>query len=390
MPPALRPMLLSQAGARSFRKPGVMPSSSWDLTLPLPLAIAVVLGCMVLAGYVVRANGRGRRRHARRELSRALRAFSLYLADRTSPRDLGRAVKQVGPGTFWTALEAHSLRLGYVRWLKLSRALEHNPYSREERRALRDDSPWRRTLAARRLGLLRSEHSRRALRRALARGPEIVTLAAAMALARDRDRRALRWLLRHPESLAHRSPNALVGALKAFGPAALPDLEAVLQRGLDSQRMERAVIEVLGLGRYRQGRVALESRLAAGDLDLRVAAVRALGRIQAIESSTSLVAALEDEAWQVRAQAARALGRTGATIAIPALAARLTDPSWWVRRHAAYALGDLGHDGLAALRRVVESSRDAYARDMAREVLEGELEVTVAPAHAARPRARRA
>ncbi|MGH7731481.1 MAG: HEAT repeat domain-containing protein, partial [Candidatus Eiseniibacteriota bacterium] len=77
-------------------------------------------------------------------------------------------------------------------------------------------------------------------------------------------------------------------------------------------------------------------------------------------------------AWQVRAQAARALGRVRAPLAVPALAARLTDPSWWVRHHAAYALNELGEDGHSALRHVVASSADPYARDMANEALTGE------------------
>jgi HEAT repeat protein len=258
---------------------------------------------------------------------------------------------------------------------------------RAERRALRDESPWRRVLAARRLGLLRSDPSRRALRRALVRGPELVTLHAAMALGRARDRGALRWLLNHPECLASRSPAALVGVLRAFGSGALPDLAAALKGGLDSLRLERAVIEALGLGGEHAARAALEQRLSSGDLDLRVSAVRALGRIQAIESTTALLGALKDDTWQVRAQAARALGEVGATLAIPALATRLTDPSWWVRRHAAYALHHLGHDGQVALRRVAETSPDTYAREMAGEALEGHR--APPPASMQRPRLRR-
>lgn len=367
-----------------------MPPHAWDLTLPLPLAIAVVLGCMALAGYAVRSLDRRSRRHFRRETQDLHRLLVGFLTDRADRNALRRAVSRAAPGTFWSTLEASAFRLAYVDWLKLSRALDRNPHSRAERRALLDDSPWRRVLAARRLGLLRNELSRRALRRALVRGPEIVTLAAAHSLAQARDRGALRWLLRHPEALGHRSPNALVAAMRAFGPAVFPDLSAALAMGLDSHRMERAVIETLGLGRHRPARPALEERLASRDLDLRVASVRALGRLQAAESATALLAALEDEAWQVRAQAARALGRTGTALAVPALATRLTDTSWWVRRHSAYALCDLGHEGQVALRHALESSRDPYARDMAREALEGGFVTLRRPPASSRARARRA
>jgi len=346
-----------------------MTSSAWNLTLPL--VIVTVLATIALAGYIVGASARRDRRRLRRQGAALQQALAGFLADESETAPLRNLLTRVTSGCFWTALETTSMRVRYVRWLKLSRALESNPFSRQERRALRDESPWRRALAARRLGLIRSERSRRALRKAMRRGPEVVTLAAAAALARYRDRGALRWLLEHPASLAHRPAPALIGVLRAFGPAALPELAAAIDVGLDSLRLERAVIEVLGVGRYRPARAALEIRAASGDADLRVAAVRALGRIQAIESGMALLGALEDEAWQVRAQAARALGEIRATVAIPTLATRLGDPSWWVRHHSAYALRALGHEGQAALRRVASSSDDPYARDMANEALQG-------------------
>jgi HEAT repeat protein len=351
-----------------------MPASFWNLTVPL--VIVTVLGTIAIAGYVVGAHARSNRRRLRRQTAAMQQALIHFLADESEVGPLRSAVSRVTAGCFWTALESTSMRVRYVRWLRLSRALESTAFTRQERRALRDESPWRRALAARRLGLLRSERSRRALRRAMRRGPEVVTLAAASALARYRDRGALRWLLRHPAALAHRPANALVGTLRAFGTAALPELAAALDQGLDSQRLERAVIEVIGMGRYRPARAALEIRAASGEDDLRVAAVRALGRIQAIESGMALLGALEDEAWQVRAQAAKALGAIRAIVAIPALSKRLCDPSWWVRHHAAYGLRDLGHEGQAALRRIAGSSDDPYARDMASEALQAGFQFT--------------
>lgn len=351
-----------------------MPASFWNLTLPL--VIVTVLGSIAAAGYVVGVHARRDRRRLRQQTAQVQQALLRFLSDDSEIGPLRNAIARVTAGCFWTALETTSMRMRYVRWLRLSRALETNPFSRQERRALRDESPWRRALAARRLGLLRSERSRRALRQAMQRGPEVVTLTAASALARYRDRGALRWLLRNPAALAHRPANALIGVLKAFRGAALPEMAAGLDQGLDSHRLERAVIEVLGMGRYRPARAALEIRAASGDIDLRVAAVRALGRIQAMESGMALLGALDDEEWQVRAQAAKALGAIRAMVAIPALSARLCDASWWVRHHAAYALRELGHEGQAALRRVASSSDDPYARDMANEALQAGFQFT--------------
>lgn len=350
-----------------------MASPLTDLATPWPAALAVVLGVMALASYAVRAHGRRRRRHARGRHRSLARAFQRLADGAESAERVARTADAADEGTYWTALESFSLRLRGSRRARLARALAACRHARAERRALADDSPWRRALAARRLSLLRSRASRRALRRALRRGPEMVTLAAATALARYRDRAALRWILTHEGTLARRHRNALVALLRGFGRTGLPVMARALERGIQDARLELAVVDALGLGGHIAARATLERRLAEGDLDLRAAAARALGLLQAVECTTSLMAALRDESWQVRAQAARALGRVRAPLGVPALAARLTDPSWWVRHHAAYALKELGEDGQAALRQVVAESADPYARDMAHEALTGEV-----------------
>jgi hypothetical protein len=178
-------------------------------------------------------------------------------------------------------------------------------------------------------------------------------------------------LLAHPEALARRPRVALANLLRAYGGRARPMLAEALNRGIVGTRLELAAVDVLGVGRYRVARPLIEERLQRGDLEMKIAAARALGNIQAVECSTSLMHALKDIDWQVRAQAARALGRVGAPIAIHALSARLSDSAWWVRHHAAYALADLGEDGQSELRQVIATSSDPYARDMATEALEG-------------------
>jgi len=148
-------------------------------------------------------------------------------------------------------------------------------------------------------------------------------------------------------------------------------LTAALERGTGDPAMDRALVETLGLSGHRDARRVIERRLREGDAEQRIAAARALGRLEADDCATTLMGALQDEVWQVRAQAAWALGRTRAGIALLVLPARLTDPSWWVRRHAAYALREFGMEGRRELEHIAHGSPDPYARDMAREVLEG-------------------
>ena len=342
-----------------------------SLDLPAAAAILVVLASMGLALYLFRALGRRNRRHERRDRQALLRRMRAHVRGEAPADALLRAALAVEGGTFWAALEHLAIGLPRRERRRLAMALAESPHVSAERLQLADESPWRRELAARRLGLLGSRANRVALRRALRRGPEVVTMAAGMALAHERDLAALRWLLRRPASLAHRPRAALRALLAAYGRRGLPEIAAGLERGIDDPVLELAAVDVVGRGRYRGARDKLERMLSSGTLDQRVAAARALGLLQVEACATALLAALHDEAWPVRAQAARALGRAGAPMAVPELAIRLTDRSWWVRRHSAYALADLGAEGRDALHRVAKTSSDPYARDMAREVLEG-------------------
>jgi HEAT repeat protein len=209
------------------------------------------------------------------------------------------------------------------------------------------------------------------LRTALDRGPESVSYVAALSLARARDPYALRWILSNPDALSTRSHAARSAILRAFGRRALPVMAEALERGDSNPLLERALIDTVGLAGYTAGSPALERRLDAPDAEIRVAAARALGRIKAVDCAGSLIRTLHDPIWQVRAQAARTLGTIGATEAVEPLCDCLTDSSWWVRRHAAYALAALGDRGREFLLGIIAISPDPYARDIAREALEG-------------------
>ncbi|MGH7646204.1 MAG: hypothetical protein ACREMR_11535, partial [Gemmatimonadales bacterium] len=216
--------------------------------MPWPVALAIVLATIGLASYAVSTHARRLRRHHRSRHRALARTFRRFLDGEESAAGIARAANAADEGSYWTALESPSLRLRRQHWLRLSQALTRSRHAAAERRALADDSPWRRALAARRLSLLRSRASRRALRHALTRGPEMVTFAAASALARYHDPRALRWILTHESALANRHRNALVALLRAFGRAGLPVMTRALARGIQDSRIELAVVDALGLG----------------------------------------------------------------------------------------------------------------------------------------------
>jgi len=81
------------------------------------------------------------------------------------------------------------------------------------------------------------------------------------------------------------------------------------------------------------------------DPRIRVAAVRALGRIARPEVKSSLLQALEDPDLDVRAAAAFALGQLGDSTLVSVLLRTLEDPIHGVRKNVVEALGKLGNPG---------------------------------------------
>src|SRR5262245_8364240 len=113
------------------------------LEIPAPLALSVFLSSIAVAIYAVRALGRRRRRHERRQSRAFGHLLQQFLDDKVSAADLRRAVDAADPGSYWTAVEALSLHLDRREWLRLSVALERVTHAAEERYTLRSDSPWR-------------------------------------------------------------------------------------------------------------------------------------------------------------------------------------------------------------------------------------------------------
>ena len=328
------------------------------------LVLPVALGLSLMRA--VRRRQRGDERDRTRRLGARMRA---HLRGRGSAPALAEAAASATEVEFWGALESRLPRLTRGERRRLGRLFERGRHLTSERRALLVESPLRRELAARRLGLLPGPRARRALRSAFASTPEVVAYAAARSLARDGDARTLDWLLGRSGLLPRRNARQWSALLRAFGRRALPRLAEAIAEGLEDVRVLRAGVETLGHQRHSAAAPAIERLLLHAEPDVRVAAAKALGRMAAEPCSNALLLALKDPEWAVRAQAAWALGRIGREEAVPSLAACLTDRAWWVRRHAAYALAALGRRGADVLRLAAHGSADRYARDIADEAL---------------------
>ena len=343
--------------------PGV-PSST-------ALAVGLVACAIALMFLLARAAKRGAARDERHRAAELFRLLTGRLAGHVPPRALRVAARDSQSEPFWGAVEAITTTLRPRERRELARVLERSRHLVVERDVLRrDDPPARRELAAKRLGMLPVRRSRLLLRREMVQGPEPLRFAAARSLAAHRDLGSLGWLLAHPEALATRPARAISGLLRAFGPRGRALQLAALDRGGLPLAFEVGLLDALGITRCLSARAAIEARLRDAQVDIRVSAARALGRLGMGESIPSLMLALADEAWPMRAQAAFALGRLRATPAVELLTERVADPAWWVRHHAAYALAAMGSEGRDALCELIVRSPDPFAREMAREALD--------------------
>ncbi len=334
------------------------------------LAVVLAIWCAVLVLHAVL-----RRRQSTRDASANAIAleFASLLMGRTAPDSLLGRLDGSTPEVMWDALERFSDNISGEEWTAVSDAINGHPFVLAERSRIQRGSTSRRALAARRIGMVNAAAHRGLLHEAMVAGPLVVRLSSVLSLARAHDVGALRWLMRKPDALDPLGKHLGVAILKRFGPRH----RSLLRRSIECDRadhaLEVAAIEVLGIWKDTRSRVILEGLLTRGALDARVSSARALGRIGSRESLRVLQAAASDEAWQVRAQVARALGGLRSPEAVPTLALLVRDTAWWVRRNAAYALVNHGEPGRAALYRIAELGHDAFAREMAIEVMQADL-----------------
>ena len=231
------------------------------------------------------------------------------------------------------------------------------------RRRLRRGSRAGRIAAAEALSIFPNPANAAALRQALAaaRDPEfrVAALHALLALGEapplwdlltDLTRRGLQ------DSLLHESVvRSLVTAKPDEALAVFTDPEA-------STVMKTIVADALGRSGDYRAVPLLAASATEGDLELRIAAVRALGALAHPAGEAAVIAAMTDPAWELRAAAAEACGRIGLVTCAPLLVQALADEAWWVRFRAGEALAALGDKGVASLRVAAGARQDVVRR----------------------------
>lgn len=194
-----------------------------------------------------------------------------------------------------------------------------------------------------------------------------VRLAAVPALRRVPSQTLVRAALDLADSGRTPIQHYVVETVSRLGGLNLASLRVRLEAGRDPLET-RALLDLsarLGLPAFLP---AVLDRLDDPDLEVRIGAVRALGRFPHPRVTAALIGALADPEWQIRAQAATALGVIGARDAARPLFRLLGDHSWWVRLRSGVALRLIGEPGIQMLEGV-RPAHDPFAADMARYVL---------------------
>lgn len=223
----------------------------------------------------------------------------------------------------------------------------------------------RRSVADRLLGLATlgqlADRSRFEAVKALAADPSpAVSLTAARALIRIDPAEALAVLL--PQILDREDwpVSRLAEALRDSATGAAADLIALaLERAPERDRRR-----LLALARIAPPqRIAPQVRAILSGTDDPETLIAALKLVADPRDAALVRPRLQHPDWQVRVAAVRALGRIAAAEDLPSLAAALADPSWWVRQRAADAIVSLPYLDAAQLADLRARVPDRYAAD---------------------------
>lgn len=334
----------------------------------------VILGAIVLllAAFAVLNRGISDRRQARtRRLQPILQhALQSYLAGDialvTAKRRLGTDRKQALGALLVAASGGNRNDQAVLRPLFVELGLEE-----DELLALRHRDPAVRARAAVHLGYMGDQGVAQVLITALQDDQLDVRLCAAQALVQLQHLPAVpailealalpgRWPVQRATELIYGMGSPVIAPLQHILDAASAHAPEILT----------ATLNVLGLLRAHVATDRIEPLLLHPSTEVRMAAVRALETVGDEHFAGPLVAALQDPEWEVRSAAAKSLGTLQLATALPALQTALADSAWWVRYNAASAIAALGDEGMRTLRHAMDNQRDAFARDISRQILD--------------------
>jgi len=340
------------------------------------LALGVLVLVLVLATVMVWTLGSSRSaRLMRRRRTWEEAVLGFYAMEDRAERqraagDLAAALTAQDRESFAVFIMEYLVELQGEDADRLRELLRFMEFEHHAAELLHSRSSWKRAVAARLLGEMPSPRTRDLLLVAARDGDPAVSFAAALGLLKRREPGMAVTVYDALEDREDWTPGQIKELLIQGGTPLAAHLHARLGRPGLSEARTKIIIDLLGHLRYLPAAAAMISLLRGHPSpETRISLLRALGRLEAIESLPDVLADLRHPDWVVRSQAALALGRLGDPAAVSALFVALNDGSYWVRYNAAIALSRLGRPGQKVLLGVARSG--GTVATLAQEVLMG-------------------
>lgn len=237
---------------------------------------------------------------------------------------------------------------------------------------LRSGNRFQRAMAAEKLGRIHASRAITDLIKAVNDPVREVRIVAARALGIVRSDHALRslteLLVPGSEDPGYVSLRVVKTAIRKYGEEAVPHLIPLLDHR--SWRVRSQAVDLIGETGGTAPAEKLISLLEDTEPDVRAKAAKALGRIKTPGAVRPQVGRLKDPWWVVRLHAAKTLGLIGGGEAVYPLLELLLDSNWQVRSAAANSLRRMGNFVVPALLRMLLQTRDRYAREQIVEELQ--------------------
>lgn len=237
---------------------------------------------------------------------------------------------------------------------------------------LQSGNRFQRAMAAEKLGRLHASRATADLIKAVNDPVREVRIVAARALGIVKSDQALQslteLLVPGSEDPGYVSLRVVKTAIRKYGEEAIPHLIPLL--GHPSWRVRSQAVDLIGEAGGMASAERLISLLEDTEPDVRAKAAKALGRIKTPGAIRPLVGRLKDPWWVVRLHAAKTLGRLGGGEAVYPLLELLLDSNWQVRSAAANSLRRMGNFVIPALIKMLLQTGDRYAREQIVEELQ--------------------
>jgi len=129
-----------------------------------------------------------------------------------------------------------------------------------------------------------------------------------------------------------------------------------------------AVIDTAGAKRNMKYIDKLEHLLMNDDDEIKIRALKGLFEIGVIENIDPYIPFVTSDLWEVRLMIGKIFKFVPLAYTFPYLKQLLQDENWWVRNQAAKTIAE-DRDGIEKLKEFISYSTDAYALEMAQEII---------------------